>query len=198
MLQKESKTAQLISTLFSPYVVAILTVVIVAYGSTQDLVEALKWTLIVLAIVVMPLFLYVWYQVRRGNITDLHVRERTQRHRVYAIGMASLLIVLLFLWYFEAPTELLALFISVLVGNTISFIINTRWKISLHSAGMGITTIVFYLMFGASFGLLMLFLSLAVMWSRVRTGSHTPMQTVAGFTVAALVTFVIFGAFGLT
>lgn len=194
----KEQLAQFVSTIFSPYIVAVLAIIVVSFAATPGISAALIWTVTIVTMMVVPTLAYVWYQVRKGKITDLHVRVRSERHKVYAVAMISLLSVLVVLWYFDGPIELLALFISVLVDNAISFIINTRWKISLHAAGMGGANVVMYLLLGSVAGFIWLVLSLLVMWSRVETHSHTTLQTIAGYLLAALVALVVFSVFGLT
>jgi len=191
------KIAQVVSALFSPYLVAVATIVVVSFSATGRMLLSLLWTLVSVGIVIVPSFLYVLYQVRKGNITDLHVRERPQRHRVYFVGLAMVILVLLILWYFDAPLQLLALFLTVMIVNLICFGINTRWKISLHAATMGVTTVAFFLLIGTAVGLITTVLSLLVMWGRVTTKSHTFAQTVAGYLLAAIILYAIYAAFGL-
>lgn len=193
-MSQKRRLARFISTIFSPYIVAIFTVTVVAFAATSQITEAFTWTVTIVTMMVVPLLAYVWYQVRQGRITDLHIRERSERHKVYVIGMMTVVAVLVVLRYFDAPIELVALMISVLVSNAISFVINTRWKISLHAAGMGITTVVIYLLLGNVAGLIWFLLSLLVMWSRIETRSHTILQTIAGYLLAAFVTLAIFTA----
>lgn len=195
-MPQKKQLARFISTIFSPYVVAIFTVAAVSVAATPQITEALKWTVTIVAMMIVPLLAYVWYQVHQGKITDLHIRERTERHRVYAIGTIAVVAVLVVLRTFGAPIELFALILSVLVSNAISFVINTRWKISLHAAGMGITTAALYLLLGPLAGLVWLLLSPLVMWSRIETHSHTALQTIAGYLLAVFVTVAIFSAFG--
>jgi membrane-associated phospholipid phosphatase len=194
----KERVARFVSTIFSPYIVAVFAITVVSFAATPRISAALIWTVAIVTMMVVPPLAYVWYQVRKGKITDLHVRVRSERDKVYAVAMISLLSVLVVLWFFDGPVELLALFTSVLVDNAISFIINTRWKISLHAAGMGGTTVVIYLLLGSVAGFIWLISSLLVMWSRVETHSHTMLQTFAGYLLAALVALAVFSVFGLT
>ena len=191
------RTASFISALFSPYVVAIVTVFLVAYAPTQNAVDAARWSLLTIVIFVAPTFLYVWYQVRKGGITDLHIGDRSQRQRIYPIGLVSAIVLVSVMSVLDAPTALVALILSVLLGNTLYAVINRRWKISLHAAGMGGTTMALFFVYGLLPAVAALLLSAVVLWSRIRTGSHTPVQSAVGYVLASAITYLVFRVMGV-
>jgi len=192
------RIANYLSTAFSPYIIAALIIPIVIFVSTERVMEALFWSIVVPSILIGPTLAYVGFEVRKGNITDMHIRERVQRSKVYVIGIVSLIFLVFILSIFDAPNELQALIYSVAIGNVISFIINMKWKISLHAEGMGGATVITLFIFGYSVAIVMSLISIAVFWSRIELQEHTLMQLVAGYSIAVVVTIGVFLSFGLT
>jgi len=193
----KTSLARAISAVFSPYFVGVATVAIVSLSVGDTVAQGFYWFLTIAGIMVVPLLTYVFVQVRRGKITDMHIRDRRQRHQVYVLGTVTILIVVYLLWRYQAAAELVALFYSVLLVNLIGFLVNTRWKISLHAATMGGATVVLASLFGLAAAALMFLLSVLVMWARVETKSHTVAQTVAGYSLAIFITVAIFRYYGL-
>lgn len=130
-------------------------------------------------------------------MTDLHVRAQTQRHKIYVVGLVSAVLLLIVLTLLDAPVVLVALMVSVLLANAMSALINRRWQISLHGGTMGNTTAALHLLYGVTALAIMIPLSVIVLWSRVRTGSHTFGQSLAGYLLGLFVTYLVFLIFGL-
>jgi hypothetical protein len=90
------------------------------------------------------------------------------------------------------PPLLLNFLIGCISTIVISLLITIKWKISLHTAGLGgLTALIFFLIFSYSLNL-DLYFSLAILISgltgtaRMITGSHKPLQIYAGFFVGFL------------
>jgi len=192
------RTASFVSAVFSPYEVAIVTVFLVGYGPTKSIVDGAKWSLLTMIVFVAPTFLYVWFQVRKGSITDLHIRDRAQRYRFYLVELVSGVALVSAMVVLDAPAAILALILSALLGNATYAVINRRWKISLHAAGMGGTTVALFILYGLLATVIVSLLSAAVLWSRVRTGSHTTAQSAVGYVLAAAITYLVFRAMGVS
>lgn len=140
--------------------------------------------------VLMPLsVLVIW--TRRTHAHDLDVSAKADRSQPllvatvsYFIGIAALLLV-------RAPLLTTIVMLGYAVGTLFIFLVNLRWKISIHAMGVaGPTTVLLYV-FGA-WGVLLGLLLPPVIWSRVYLKKHTVAQALAG----ALAGFVL-GAFGL-
>jgi hypothetical protein len=192
------RTASFISAIFSPYLVAIVTVSLVAYAPTKNVAAAARWSLLTLIVFIAPTFLYVWVQVRQGGITDLHIRDRAQRHSIYLIVLVSEVALVALMSLLDAPAAIIALILSVLLANGTYALINRRWKISLHAAGMGGTTVALSILYGSLLAATTVLLSAAVLWSRIRTSSHTAAQTAVGYVLAAAITYLVFRVMGLS
>ncbi|WP_417217794.1 phosphatidic acid phosphatase [Arthrobacter sp.] len=130
-----------------------------------------------------PWLFLVWMK-RRGSVTDLHVRERSQRWPVFVFAAASLLIgygaeVLL-----HAPAAVFRAMAVILAGLLVCAVVNLRWKLSVHTA---VASLIWLSVFsgppwGAAIALL---LTMVVGWSRVEVRHHTPTQVLAGAVVGS-------------
>jgi membrane-associated phospholipid phosphatase len=124
--------------------------------------------------------------VRRGRWTDRHLQARHQRPVPLLAGMASVAAGLAMLAVLDAPRQLVVLVVAMLAGLAITLAVTLRWKISLHAAATSGTVAALALTLGP--GLLLAFPAVGlVAWSRVRLRHHTPLQTVAGAALGALV-----------
>jgi len=140
--------------------------------------------------VLMPLsILVVW--ARRTHAHDLDVSAMADRSQPllvatvsYFIGIAALLLV-------RAPLLTSVVMLGYAVGTLFIFLVNLRWKISVHAMGVAGPITVFLFVFGL-WGVLLGPLLPLVIWSRVYLKKHTVAQALVG----ALAGFVL-GAFGL-
>jgi PAP2 superfamily. len=131
----------------------------------------------------LPWLFLVWMK-RRGQVTDLHVRERAQRWPVFVCAAASLLIgcgaeVLL-----HAPAEVFRAMALILAGLVVCALVNLRWKLSVHTAVAAFIwlSVCAPLAWGSAAALL---LTMLVGWSRVEVRHHTPTQVLAGAVVGS-------------
>lgn len=194
----KKKLAVLISRILSPYIVAVLTIVIVAYkASEQNIVQTAKWSGLIVSIFVGLPLLYIILKVKSGKLTDIHVRAREQRHKIYAIGAISLSSCIILMLYLNAPKMVIAMLVAAIIANAINFMINKFWKVSIHLTAMAGASIIFYILFGLPALIISLGLLILAAWSRIELKEHSFGQVIAGSIVAASTTFLVFKAFGL-
>lgn len=136
----------------------------------------------------LPWLFLVWMK-RRGQVTDLHVRERTQRWPVFAVAAASLLLGFGAEVLLGAPAAVFGAMALILTGLLICAIVNLRWKLSVHTAVAAFIWLGVFapLPWGSAAALL---LTMLVGWSRIEVRHHTPTQVLAG----ALVGCILFSA----
>ncbi len=164
---------------------------VVAWHNTPTIVEALRWA--VLAIILGSLLpvLYILLQVRRGRLTDHHVRLREQRLGPLLVATMSLLALLTVLIAGGAPRELVALVGALVIGLAVGTLVTLYWKISGHVGVVAGAVVVLALDVGpALLGLAPLVL--LVGWARVEVGDHTPAQAIGGAGLGAVVAGVMF------
>lgn len=142
---------------------------------------------------------YVLWLVRQQRVASVEIRDRRQRTVPFLIGLASTGVALvLFLSTVTTGRTLVAALTGChLINTSLIVVINLRWKISVHTAGIaGFLSILFFVATtgwngidagGAGTPLLRPGALLVpapllplLMWARVHTGAHTRWQVVAG------------------
>lgn len=124
---------------------------------------------------------------RRGRVDGHFVRARAQRLPVYAATGVLTALVLVAGLALGAPVIVPVTTAFVLLGLLVLLVVTLWWKISAHVAvaacwavGLGVLLTPWAAAAAAA-------VPVAVAVSRVRTGDHTPAQTVAGALVGVLV-----------
>jgi len=135
--------------------------------------------------------------IKKGEVKDLYIndpRERTVPYLYAAMGFVFWSYLLLKILH--APLALSCVAVGATAAIGIVTLINRRWKISAHLAGLGglIGGIFSYcLSIGAipTWGTLFLWLalSLALMVARLYLDAHTPAQVCAGWLLGLACTF---------
>ncbi len=121
----------------------------------------------------------VLLMVRRGHVTDHHIRVREQRPLPLAVGMASTTCGIGLLVLIDAPGELLAVVISMLIGLAVALLISLRWKASIHLAvWCGSVSVMSAI--ASPWWLTAFAAAPAIAWARVTIKDHTWPQTLGG------------------
>ena len=129
-----------------------------------------------------------YYLVRRGIIPDIYASIRETRTEPFLWAMASYLLGVTVLLYFNAPLAVTALMACYFGNAVIMLIITLRWKISIHAVGVSgpITALVFQL---GSKMLPLFFILFPVLWARVELKAHNKLQVAAGAILSGLLTW---------
>ncbi len=178
--------ARVLTEIFAPAPVGIVALVVVTWRFSPTLGAAMQWLGVSALFVVILPFTFLVGQVRRGRVTDIHVRRREQRLPIILIFLAAWLFLIALLATLGAPHELIALIGAGMATLVVIGAITLRWKISLHvGVAAGVLT-VFTLLFGPQMVLLAVLIPL-LGWARVVLGDHTLAQVAAGAAVGAMV-----------
>jgi membrane-associated phospholipid phosphatase len=152
-----------LSRVFHPFVITIptLALALLLTGSTWH--ESLLWTSVAVAIVTLPLALWVAVNVRRGRYSDSFVTIREQRRSLYLLAGIC--------------------FIALTVVLSVT-------KVSLHAmATAGCAAVLFSL--SAPIGAVLWLITLAVGWARVRLAHHTIGQILVGWGIATASVWIV-------
>lgn len=117
--------------------------------------------------------------VRRGALTDQHIRVRRQRIVPMALSLVSVVAGITLLRVLGAPADVFALVVAMLVGLVASLLVTIGWQISLHLSVAGGTVVILFLVFGPA-ALAAAPVVAAMAWSRLVLRAHTPAQLLAG------------------
>ena len=185
------RLARLITEILAPAPTVAVLLLLVAWHSAPTAAEAIRWGILAALFASFVPFLYIVRGVRRGRLTDHHVRVREQRHLPLLVGVGSVVIGLTLLATWGAPRDLVALVASMVVGLASSSLVTLVWKISIHTAVVAGAVTILVLVFGPP---LLVFAPLValVCWARVAVRDHTPAQTITGVALGATVAATVF------
>jgi membrane-associated phospholipid phosphatase len=182
--------ARALTEVFAPAVLVIALLFAVALHASPTLGQGLLYGAITAFFAGGLPYTILLFGIRRGYLGDRHIRERSERPVMMAIGLVSVTVGLLLTWWLGAPRGLFALVAAMVAGVVVSLTITVFWKISIHTATAAGTVAVLILEFGPALWLGLL-LVVALAWARVALRDHTTAQVIAGsivgFTVAASV-----------
>ena len=185
------RLARLVTEVLAPAPVVAALLLAVAWRSAPTPAEAVRWALLAAAFCSALPMLYILRGVRRGRLTDHHVRLRRQRRGPLLVAGASVLVGLALLLAAGAPRAVVALVGAGGVGLAVAVAITQVWKISVHAAVAAGAVVVLVLVFGPALLVLAPLVALSA-WARVQLEDHTPAQVAAGAAVGATVAGVVF------
>ena len=185
------RLARLVTEILAPAPTVAVLLLLVAWHSAPSAADAARWGILAALFASFVPFMYIVRGVRRGRLTDHHVRVREQRRLPLLVGIASVLVGLTLLALWGAPRDLVALVASMAVGLSSSLLVTLVWKLSIHTAVVAGAVTILVLVFGLPLLVLAPLVAL-VCWARVAVGDHTPAQTIAGVGLGATVAAVVF------
>ncbi len=138
----------------------------------------------------------IWLMIRKGDVNDIFISKREERTMPYLFSFMAYAFWVLFMWRtLQFPIFIVAMGVGSTVSIFIIVMINLKWKISAHLAGIGgLTGSIFGVCYRMAINPVWLFtiilaISALVAISRIELKAHTPGQTLAGFTVGFFAVF---------
>lgn len=187
--------AYIISAMFSPFVVVVIFPLVVLGSSlTHDSFFTFSILWITFAAVVP--FLYVYWGVKTGRFSDMHIMIRQERVEPFLVANASALVLIVISLYSKAPVQLTALAVSLLANGLLFSLISLRWKISVHAAAYTGAVVTVAVLIDPTLWWLIIFLPIIV-WARVRRHRHSVLQSLVAAAIVTVVTYLILVWFGL-
>ncbi|MEL7832566.1 hypothetical protein [Fodinibius sp. Rm-B-1B1-1] len=148
-------------------------------------------------------FLLTLYLFRKGYIHSLDLPIRKTRSVLYAFSILSSIIAYLIIWQLIQPNHNLipAIILTLIANLAIAFLLNLRWKVSVHSASVAVAGTIYSLIYlwGMSslpyvtliLSLLHLLLLLPVMmWARYKLSVHSLTELFSGAIAGILLTII--------
>ncbi|MBS7287882.1 MAG: hypothetical protein KIH01_03840 [Candidatus Freyarchaeota archaeon] len=132
----------------------------------------------------IPLAYALWKGIVSFNRT-----EKEKRHTFYVIGLAGYGLASLIFAYHSSTIMLLASF-SYFFVTLACMLINFKWKISVHTAGIGGPATALTYVYGLP-GAAFFILAVALVWARVKLRAHTLPQAATGLLLSSLITLVV-------
>lgn len=171
------KIAKWVSQISSPPLLILigLGLASAAMGTSQ----AWIWAGFYLLIVVAGPSIYIYGKVRKGEITDFHMKVREQRIKPLFLSLICTILGWIVLEMGNAPSPLVLFAGAGIFQILFIFLVTLRWKISGHSAAIGGFAVFIVALFGNAAAPILLTIPL-VAWARVRLNRHEILQTIAG------------------
>jgi hypothetical protein len=171
------RVARLLTNLLNPFSVFTTLYVLVAFSEAN----AFRAALCVGAELVAASFVvgYVLFLRRRRRVGDFWISARRQRLVPALVLLSAFAALLGALALLGAPETLFRTTLSMGLASVVVAATTLLWKASAHSAVAGHAAAGGLLVFGSP-GLLFVLILLAVLWSRVASGAHTLLQSLAG------------------
>ncbi|MFI7743143.1 hypothetical protein [Kocuria rhizosphaericola] len=180
-----SRPSTLVAEVFAPAPL-VLSLLVLAGWSGAGWSGAL-WGLGTAVVVASLPMLVLRALARRGRVDGHFVRSRAQRLPVYAAtGLLTALVVVAEL-ALGAPAVVPVTTAFVLLGLLVLLVVTLWWKVSAHVAMAACWAVALGTLSTPWAGLAAAPVPFAVAVSRVRTGDHTPAQTVVGALIGVLI-----------
>jgi hypothetical protein len=180
--------ARRVSDVFSPPVLSGGLAVILSGHGAASLGSTLTWGGTYVALADLVPVAYIIQRLRRGLVSDLHLRIRAERTRPVLVTVACVGLVTALSLALGAPRPFQAFMALTLFQAVVLALVTLHWQISYHSAAAAGLVTATLILWGSSALALAPVLPL-VGWARMRLRRHTLGQVVAG----AAVSVVLFG-----
>lgn len=194
--------ARFISDAANPLVITPLVFLMVGWQFSATYKEL--FCIVSLALVfysIIPLS-FIFYLKSSGQIDNLDIRDKSKRSKPYFLTIGSYLAGSLFISSFSVSwnSDIWMIATCFFINPLIGYLINRRWKVSIHSAALGTAISVLYVMMhslqysrdpilGYVSFLFLLILLPFVMWSRYRLDVHSVPQVLGGALIGLLLTY---------
>ncbi len=200
----EVKFAKLISIIFQPLMMPLLTLLILFNSNTfiafsiADEMKTFIYFLFLSFTVVLPTFLFLLL-IRRGIISSLEMKEASERRLPFLISIVLYFALYYVLRKLALPEIVYVLLLGTILSLVVCFFITIIWKISIHMIGVGGvigSLLALSIRLGADFIFpiyAVILLAGFVGYARLKLYAHTPAQVYSGFLVGtALMAGIIF------
>jgi membrane-associated phospholipid phosphatase len=188
------RLGRIISQVFHPTINGFVAYLLVgsAAPGIASVRSGLAWAATSILMIITPPSLYFYLRLFRGAYSDDDVSRRSERTGLYLVSVVSVLLGSYVLYLLGAPTPFLRLNAAALGVAIVAMMINFVWKISVHSASIG-TLAMLATLFTQWLGPVLWVCAVVVGWARVRTGNHTPLQVLGGWSIAVAGVLLAFG-----
>ncbi len=190
------RIANLISKILNPLVVSLVLILLLSLKSTFSTLDAVKWSLISIAIGILPVFSVIIYLVRKQRLESPLIITRRQRTKIYLLTGVCAGIGSIILLYLGAPKELMVTFVAGFSAVAIFMCVNLLWKISLHTALITASIAILIILYGSMVAVIVVLVPL-IAWSRIELKHHSLTQAATGALLATLIVVAVFYLFGL-
>lgn len=194
LIETRRRIANLISNILNPFLVSLVLILLLSLGVTSSILDALRWSLILIALSILPVYLAIIYLVRSGRLDSVFTNVRRQRLKIYLLAGIWAAVGCVVLLYLKAPPRLMAASVAGLSTVVIFMCINLWWKISLHTAFIAASVTLLVILYGWVAVVAIVLIPL-MFWARMELKHHSLAQVVAGALLSTLIVAVVFRIF---
>jgi membrane-associated phospholipid phosphatase len=187
--------AFIISAILSPYITALVFIVIITYKYSQNLGQFLPWMSIAFVFAVIIPGFYILWLLESKAINDIHISNLKDRKRPFLITGISSLIGAIILDLVHAARPVVVMAYAYAANAVVISAITQFWKVSVHTALFSAVSTIALILFGLKFWWLYLLL-IPLAWSRIHRKRHSILQVVGGTLLAFVLTCAVFWGFG--
>lgn len=149
--------------------------------------ETIQNFLPIFLITIVPISLWIIYNVKTKKYTDTDVSDRKQRKSLYFFIEGAMIVYLFFVYLRYERIDFVLLFLLILL--MVMQVSNYFIKSSMHTAfNIFVAALMFTL--NPLFGLGWLEIAMAVGFSRIILKRHSPAEVLSGIIIASLVSFI--------
>jgi membrane-associated phospholipid phosphatase len=195
-IETRRQIANLTSYILNPFPLSLVIILLLSFESTSTTLDVLKWSLILVAVSILPVFSVMLYLARRGRLDSIFTPVRGQRTRVYLLAVAYAAVGGVIITCLGAPLMLRASFVAGISAVIVFMFINLWWKISLHIAFAAALVAILIILYGPIGAISVVILPL-IGWARIESGQHSAAQLASGAILAAAIVVVVFYLFEL-
>lgn len=194
LIETRGRIANLISNILNPFLVSLVLILLLSFEATSSILDALRWSLILIALSILPVYLAIIYLVRSGRLDSVFTNVRRQRLKIYLLAGGWAAVGCVVLLYLKAPPRLMAASVAGLSTVVIFMCINLWWKISLHTAFIAASVTLLVILYGWVAVVAIVLIPL-MFWARMELKRHSLAQVVAGALLSTLIVAVVFRIF---
>ncbi|MCF8459730.1 MAG: hypothetical protein K9G46_03330 [Flavobacteriales bacterium] len=194
----EKKFATAISVIFQPIFVPLYSLIILFHAETfitygvQPEVRKFIFLITFLNTIILPIGVF-YYFYRTKLIDSFHMHTAKER----SLPFLTTIVFHMSTFYMFSKAPMPSLFPNLILGAAFSvavaFVINLKWKVSIHMLGMGgIVGTILGLALRYQVNATELIMALVVVsgivgYSRLKLDAHTPLQVYVGFVLGTLI-----------
>lgn len=182
--------AKAISFFLGPLFILLPVPYILVERVSQNYLYALKWTVFSYAFI-LAVALFIIIGVLLGVFSNFDVSKRGQRPLLFSFSAFAMFCYLLSLLILDGPKILFLALFGIVLGLIIFAVVNKWIKASIHVATATSVILLIGIVYKGYFFFL-LFLIPLLAWARVMIKEHTPLETIIGSVLGAVLTLIVY------
>ncbi len=141
----------------------------------------------ILLLTIVPITIWIYYNVKKGKYTNVDVSDRNQRKGLYFFIFAMISVFLIYDYFANQSVDLTMLFLLILLGTM--QVSNYFIKSSMHTAFNVFVAALFFAI-NPYLGLVWLGIAALVGFTRIILKRHTIAEVVMGALIASCISFI--------